>query len=173
MPDRKRKLNSDTGTDVGATLNHNDANETSSDTDETNIPILHEPSIDITVEYLKYLQEKGYRRFYQAVRYRGLFGKYDDANCNSLCTICKCGLVCSYEKKGDDIPVVTTYVDGTISIRTCPVVVYVVCIGSCKKYYQARDTIPMNVIRKEIDFMLYSDDSRWIRNQQFVESPFK
>ena len=138
-----------------------------------NIPLLYEPSIGVTVDYLKYLQGKGYNRFYQTIGYRGLFGKYDDANCYSLCTICKLGLLCSYELKGGDMPLVRTFVDGTVGIKTSPVVVYVICYGCYKKYYQTRDTVPRDMIRKEIDFMLRSEDARWIQNQQSAESPFK
>ncbi|MGC1131451.1 MAG: hypothetical protein WA941_01405 [Nitrososphaeraceae archaeon] len=35
-----------------------------------------------------------------------------------------------------------------------------------------KNTIPIDVIPKEIDFMLHSKDSRWIQNHQLVESPF-
>ena len=138
---------------------------------QCHIPLLYEPSVDSVVDYLKYLQGKGYSRFYQAVGYRGLRGKYDDRNCYSLCTICKNGLLCSNEKEGD-LPLVISYVDGTISIKASPVVVYVVCYGCYKKYYQTRETIPMDVIKKEVELMLYSKGSRWIQNNQLVESPF-
>jgi hypothetical protein len=136
------------------------------------IPMLYEPSIGYLINYLKYLQGKGYHKFYQVVGYRGLIGKYDNANCYSLCTICKQGLLCSNETKGD-LPLIKAYVDGTISIKTSPVVVYVVCFGCYKKYYQTRDTIPRDVIRKEIDLMSHSKDARWFQNQQLVESPFQ
>jgi hypothetical protein len=139
---------------------------------QSHIPLLYEPSIDIVGEYLKYLQGKGYSKFYQAVGYIGLFDKYDANNCCSVCTICKQGLLFSCGKKGEDLPLIRTYVDGTVGIKTSPVVVYVVCYGCYKKYYQTRDTVPRDVIRKEIDFMLHSRDSRWIRNQQLVQSPF-
>jgi hypothetical protein len=111
------------------------------------IPMLYEPSIDYIIDYLKYLHGEGYCKFYQVVGYRGLFGKYDDANCYSLCTICKQGLLCSDEKK-KDVPLIRTYVDKTISIKTSPVVVYVVCLGCYMKYYQTRDTILRDVIQE-------------------------
>jgi hypothetical protein len=34
------------------------------------IPMLYEPSIGYLIDYLKYLQEKGYHKFYQVVGYR-------------------------------------------------------------------------------------------------------
>jgi hypothetical protein len=137
----------------------------------SHIPLLYEPSVDNVVKFLKYLQEKGYSKFYQAVRYRGLFGQYDYTNYYSLCTICKQGLLCNNEKRGD-LPLVMSYVDGTIGIKSSPVVVYVVCYGCYKRYYQREETIPMGVIRKEVHFMLHSKGTRWIQNNQLAESPF-
>ena len=85
--------------------------------------------------------------------------------------ICKQELQRRNEKKGD-MPLVWLYVDGTIGIKTSPVVVYVVCHGCYRRCYQSGETIPVDVIKKEIDFMLHSKGTRWIQNNQIVESPF-
>jgi hypothetical protein len=123
--------------------------------------------IDKKIEYLKRLQRNGYTKFYQAVGYMGLSGKYDENNCLSTCILCKQGLLASNKKIGD-APIPMIYVDGTIGIKTSPAVVYVICHNCYRKYYEG---IPMNMIRKEINFMLYSQDTRWIKANRIIRSP--
>ena len=66
------------------------------------------------------------------------------------------------------------FVDGTVGIKTSPMVLYVVCHGCYKKNYQTRDTVhnECNQEGKEIDFMLHPKDACWIQNQQVVETPY-
>lgn len=136
------------------------------------IPLLtSRPLIDDTVEYLKMLQGKGYTKFYQAVGYIGVFGKYDENNCLSTCLICKNGLLACSEERGD-VPIPMIYVDGTIGIKTSPVVVYIICFKCYQNYYEPKREIPMGIIKKEINFMLHSEDTRWIKAHKIIKSPY-
>ena len=103
------------------------------------IPGLHEDLIAEAVEYLKYLRDEvGYRNFYQAVRYAGLFGKYDQNNCAATCLICKQELYASDEIRGD-LPISWPYVDTTGSLNN-PVISYILCA----KCYLEREKIVSN-----------------------------
>jgi len=135
------------------------------------IPLLtYRPLIDETVECLKVLQRIGYSKFYQAVAYLGTFGKYDENNCLSMCLICKNSLFASSEERGD-VPIPRIHVDGMMGIKTGPVVVYVVCFKCYEKYYELKKETPMDIIRKEINFMLHSENTRWIKAHRIVKSP--
>jgi hypothetical protein len=50
------------------------------------VPMIDKNIVGIVVKQLNYIKEKyKYTKFYQAVRYAGFFGKYDDNNCVALC----------------------------------------------------------------------------------------
>lgn len=132
------------------------------------VPMLHEVVIDHVVRRLKRLQEEyGYDKFYQAIRYVGLFGKYDTENCVATCLICKQKLLAGDMEKGD-APVLHPYVDGSSTIKNNPVVVFAIC----DKCYQNIEAIHTSLIGKEINLMLYSKDTRWIQSHKCVKSPF-
>lgn len=134
------------------------------------IPRLHEKLIASFVKYLKYIREEHkYTVFYQAVRYAGLFGKYDQNNCVALCLICKQQLYAFSEERGD-APVLYPYLGDTCSVNS-PVVVFTMCF-KCGEDYEIRKKISDNLIGKEINFILHSKDTRWIQNHRKVKSPF-
>ena len=134
------------------------------------IPRIHEKLIASFVKYLKYIREEHkYTVFYQAVRYAGLFGKYDQNNCVALCLICKQQLYAFSEERGD-APVLYPYLGDTCSVNS-PVVVFTMCF-KCGEDYEIRKKISDNLIGKEINFILHSKDTRWIQNHRKVKSPF-
>jgi hypothetical protein len=134
------------------------------------IPRINEKLISLVMKNLKYIREEyKYTVFYQAVRYAGLFGKYDQNNCVALCLVCKQELSVLSKKRGD-LPILYPSIDGTGSLNS-PVVVYTMCL-KCAEGYEKRKTISDDLIRKEINFILHSKDTRWVQNHRKVKSPF-
>jgi hypothetical protein len=65
------------------------------------------------------------------------------------------------------MPILYPMTVGTASLNS-PIIVYALCFACFKK----RKKVLNNLIRKEINLMLYSPDTRWIQNHNIVQSPF-
>ena len=61
--------------------------------------ILIQDSYTTGYRSLKILSQTWYRKFYQAIRYRGMWGKYDEENSCALCLLCKQQLLATNPNK--------------------------------------------------------------------------
>ncbi len=140
---------------------------------KTQIPSLSQILIPPALEVLKYYHKRGYRKFYQAIRYRGMRGKYDEENSCALCLLCKQMLLASNQSKGNAPMLDIIDPQGTLD----PIIVFVTC-EKCNQrletegvdgHYNRDD---LKNIRKEQTSILFSDQTRWVMNNRKVESPY-
>jgi len=132
------------------------------------IPQLAPGSIEDTLNVIESLQKQGVTKFYQAVRYFGFWSPFDTKNCCSLCLLCKQGLVAFKKDYGDaPIPYVLAHLSGS-SHDTA--IILVTCFTCRTRTYRE---IPGDLIMREISSIIFSDDTRWLKNSRLIESPYK